>query len=259
MIKTAPIPLAFLQDAHVLGNRIYNLCAQPFELHEIQKRVMNVYNNKGKPAYYIDPRTLDERLNQIFGPHWGLDLQVKESAGLAVCIATLNIHSTYRSDVSEEPLLTSRGDVNKLAFQKAQSAAYKRAAVKFGIGAYLYDFKNHVTWQELDSKNKSFFANKDITPSEIPAFAKPMSGPEIVMQELQYLTGFKETSDMVSFLDTNFGLKSIRDLNRDDSFRLAACLARINDYSEQQGKSLEEVLKQKTAYPDVEVHVKANE
>lgn len=254
MIKTSPFPITFLQDLPGLwGPRIQSVAAQQFDVTELQKRVLQKTRDKkkAKPAFYIDPRTLDHRLNLMFGGAWSVGFAIDQGDHLLVARATLNINGIVREDVSSEPILNVKDEwvdnkrtgkkistVNEMATTKAQAAAYKRAAVKFGISAYLYDFKDEIIWLPIDDYG---FKDKGITLQDLPQFARPTPGPQIVMEELTYLCDSEDSEILRSQLSKYWGLGTLKDLNRDDSFMLASCIARVADYLSFTGKNLEQL------------------
>lgn len=254
MIRTTPFPITFLQDCRGLwGPRIQKVASQQFDVHELQKRILQKTKDgsKAKPAFYIDPRTLDNRLNLMFGGGWAVSFDITPTDHLLVVRATLNINGIVREDVSSEPVLTAKKDwntkkvtmvTNEMATTAAQAAAYKRAAVKFGISAYLYDFKDEIIWLPVDPKFKSQFKDPSIKLTDLPEFARPNPGPQIVMSELVYLCGTDDAETLKSTLQKFWGLDTVRNLDRDDSFRLAACIARVSDFMAFTGKSLEQLL-----------------
>jgi len=256
MIKTTPFPTVFLQDTGgLLGPRVLTVAAQQFDVNELQKRILQKTKDgsKAKPAFYIDPRTLDHRLNLMFGGTWGVVFGIDQGEKLLVARASLDINGVIREDVSSELIMAEKYDydtkkkvpcVNELATTAAQAKAYKRAAVKFGIAAYLYDFKDEIIWLPIDNYG---FKDKDIKLKDLPQFARPTPGPQIVMEELIYLCGCDDPSVLKDTLLKYWGVDTLKDLNRDDSFRLAACMARVSDYISFTGKTIEQLAKDRAA------------
>ncbi len=111
---------------------------RPFE-HDAHKwRVMNVTKkgDKASCAFYIDARDVMDRLDAVVGAeNWSdkyTTLAIGENRWAIEC--TITIAGVSKSDVGE-------GDAPKDAY----SDALKRAAVKWGIGRYLYGMDNG-TW-----------------------------------------------------------------------------------------------------------------
>jgi len=254
MIRTTPFSTTFLQDLPGLwGPRIEAVASQQFDVNELQKRVLQKTKDgtKAKPAFYIDPRTLDHRLNLMFGGAWSVGFHIDMGERLLVARATLNINGIVREDVSSESLTTTKKDwntkeetiiTNEMATTSAQAASYKRAAVKFGIAAYLYDFKDEIIWLPIDGYG---FKDKDIKIQDLPQFARPIPGPQIVMDELVYLCGCDDPVVLKETLLKYWSIETLKDLNRDDSFRLAACIARVADFLSFTGKTVEQLAEER--------------
>lgn len=247
MIRTAPFSLLFLQDLPGLwGNRLSHIGATPFDIDELQKRVLQATKDKkkGKPAFYIDARSLDHRLNLMLGRSWAVSFRSQVCGDQLVVHAALNIGGVVREDLSAAALKNYKGEVDELAATVAQAAAYKRAAVKFGISAYLYDFKDEVIWLPLNPDYPSQFQNPDIKLEDLPTFARPISGNQLVMDELKYLCNSSDGETLKTTLKTYWGLESFKDLDRDDSIRLASSIGRISDYIDYTGSNLEDLKKE---------------
>lgn len=123
----------------------YAKLAQPFDLSEIQLKVQatNKDRTRGMVVAYIDARAVIDRLDEVVGPEgWHDTYEVltnttQDGVRLVEVLCRLTIGDVYKEDVGE-------GDSMKAAF----SDALKRAAVKFGIGRYLYRLPK--VWAELD-------------------------------------------------------------------------------------------------------------
>ena len=102
--------------------------------------------DRGLALAYVDLRHYIDRLNDVAGPDWGDDYQVQEGGKVVVCCLT--IAGVTRSDVGE----AAPNDENTATSALAQ--AFKRACVKYGLGAYLYRLPR--TWVEYDAQKKCF-------------------------------------------------------------------------------------------------------
>ena len=242
MIRTRPIALSFLTTStNLIGPRVQRLLEEPFEVGALKRRVLQTTkdNTKAKPAWYIDTRDLDTRLNQVVGSNWELQFNINTHQDRVSVVARLTIGYTTKEDCQEELLMTekfsrdSSGNSVKtatpaeLCVMKAAPNAYKRAAVHFGVGAYLYEFKDHVTWEPIDQYRQF---TQPIDLSKLPAFAKPTPSVTLVLNELKYLMGTDDKDILKDMLMTYFGIDTLKDLDQDSAMRLAACIARISDY-----------------------------
>ena len=115
---------------------------RPFGYGVTKYRVMNVTKakDKGSVAFYIDARDVMDRLDEVVGCENWQDkytvLVFSDSRWAVEC--TLIVNGVAKTDVGE-------GDAPKDAY----SDALKRAAVKFGIGRYLYDMDTG-NWFAID-------------------------------------------------------------------------------------------------------------
>jgi hypothetical protein len=117
----------------------------------------NKEKTRAQALAYIDARDVMERLDMVVTPAgWSDSYQIvrQTPAGVEVECA-LTIGEITKRDVGT-------GEDCKAAY----SDAFKRAAVKFGIGRYLYDFPR--VWVDYDEKRKAL----TVTPS-LPAWAVP--------------------------------------------------------------------------------------
>jgi hypothetical protein len=138
--------------------------AEPFERHEVRFKPAVVSGNRAMALAYVDARVIQDRLDDVLGPlNWQDDYECL-SDGSVVCRLRLRLGSEWVTKVdvggpSEQP---DGGDRLKAAF----SDALKRAAVKFGVGRYLYRLPSQ--WVDYDPHRKQFVK----TPT-LPDFALP--------------------------------------------------------------------------------------
>ena len=122
--------------------------AQPFPAEAIQWKPGATTRDKtrGLALAYVDLRHYIDRLNEVAGPDWSDDYEVQVQGTVVLC--RLTICGVTRSDVGEAP----PNDENTATTALAQ--AFKRACVKFGLGAYLYRLPR--MWVEYDQQRKRF-------------------------------------------------------------------------------------------------------
>lgn len=136
----------------------------PFEPKEIKFKPQMVKNNRALAMAYIDARLIQDRLDEVLGVENWQDKYDILPDGSVMCRLRLKLGGRWitKADVgspSEQPDL---GDRLKAAF----SDALKRAAVKFGIGRYLYRLP--AQWVDYDPVKKQL-----VSPPQLPAFALP--------------------------------------------------------------------------------------
>ena len=136
----------------------------PFEPGEVKFKPQTVKGNRAMAVAYIDCRVIQDRLDEVLGAeNWQDDYELVPE-GSVICRLRLRFGGEWvtKMDVGSPSEQPDGGDRLKAAF----SDALKRAAVKFGIGRYLYRLP--MQWADFDPVKKAFTT----TPS-LPAVARP--------------------------------------------------------------------------------------
>src|SRR6266550_5404635 len=118
------------------AQEIMSKLAEPFSPREVKFKPAVVSGNRAMALAYVDARVIQDRLDEVLGVAGWQDEYDCLSDGSVVCRLRLRLGDEWitKMDVggpSEQP---DEGDRRKAAF----SDALKRAAVKFGVGRYLY-------------------------------------------------------------------------------------------------------------------------
>jgi hypothetical protein len=135
----------------------FNRLSAPFPTDDIDWRIgpTNAKSNGGKatrgqPLAFIDARTVMDRLDDIFGPLWECSYEVFGEK--TIC----NLRCGFVNPSTGEVYWISRadggGDTDMEAEKGSLSTAIKRAAVRFGVGRYLYNLKS--PWVALDDHGR---------------------------------------------------------------------------------------------------------
>lgn len=139
---------------------IFEQLASPFDPSEVDWRVGSVTkkdtpNPEGMALAYIDARTVMDRLDTVCGPAGWQNRYVMEGAK-TVCEIGIKCGDewVWKSD--------GAGDSDVEAEKGALSDAFKRAAVRWGIGRYLYNLKS--PWVPVKPFGKSFVIAKEAHP-----------------------------------------------------------------------------------------------
>ncbi|MGC8967835.1 MAG: Rad52/Rad22 family DNA repair protein [Thermus sp.] len=146
-------------------DEVWRKLAEPFPKGEVQWRIEALSRDKRRALVvpYVDARTVLDRLDKVVGPEGWHDAYevlsdaerlVKDERGerrerLCEVKCRLTVLGVTKEDVGE-------GDSLKAAF----SDAIKRAAVKFGVGRYLYRLEKQ--WVDYDPEKGRF------TPPSFP-------------------------------------------------------------------------------------------
>src|SRR5829696_5208003 len=136
----------------------------PFEPKEIKFKPQMVKNNRALAMAYIDARLIQDRLDEVLGVENWQDKYDILPDGSVMCRLRVRLGGRWitKSDVGSPSEQPDGGDRLKAAF----SDALKRAAVKFGVGRYLYRLP--AQWVDYDPVKKQI-----VQVPQMPAFAIP--------------------------------------------------------------------------------------
>lgn len=138
--------------------------ADPFDPREVKFKPQAVKNNRALAIAYVDVRLIEDRLDEVLGAENWMDEYELLADGSVMCRLRVSLGGQWvtKADVGSPSEQPDSGDRLKAAF----SDALKRAAVKFGIGRYLYRLP--AQWVEYDAAKKQIVA-----PPRLPDFAQP--------------------------------------------------------------------------------------
>jgi hypothetical protein len=136
----------------------------PFKPTEVKFKPQSVKGNRALALAYIDCRVIQDRLDDVLGVENWMDEYEILTDGSVMCRLKLRLNGEWvvKTDVGSPSEQPDVGDRLKAAF----SDALKRAAVKFGIGRYLYRLP--AVWCDYDPQKRAFSG----TP-QLPAWAVP--------------------------------------------------------------------------------------
>lgn len=142
--------------------------AAPFDLGEVKFKPSAVSGNRALALAYVDARVIQDRLDEVLGVLGWQDSYKVLADGSVMCRLRLRIGDQWitKADVGGQSEQPDGGDRTKAAF----SDALKRAAVKFGVGRYLYRLP--ALWADYDPKRRAF-----VRPPQLPAAALPGKAP----------------------------------------------------------------------------------
>ena len=137
----------------------------PFPPEQVSWRVGSTTQDKSKgmALAYIDSRDVMQRLDEVCTPA-GWQCLYPHVAGKTVCNIGIKIGDewVWKAD--------GAGDTDVEAEKGALSDAFKRAAVKWGVGRYLYDIKS--PWVAIEPAGRSYA----ITKPELGNLARMLAG-----------------------------------------------------------------------------------
>lgn len=117
-----------------MASDIFTRLAEPFDPAVISWRPgsMSKDKSKAKALCYLDARDVMRRLDDVIGPASWQD-RYEFHGARTVCYLSIRIDGEWITKAD------GAGDSDVEAEKGAISDAFKRAAVKFGVGRYLYD------------------------------------------------------------------------------------------------------------------------
>ena len=135
-----------------------------FPPDEVHWRVgsTNADKTRGLALAYIDARAVMDRLDAVVGPEHWMDTY-REAGDTTMCRLAIRIGEEW---VQKED---GAGDTQVEPEKGSLSDAFKRAAVKWGIGRYLYSLP--AQWVEIEK-------GRIKTPPKLPAWALPAKAPD---------------------------------------------------------------------------------
>jgi hypothetical protein len=136
----------------------------PFDPKDVKYKPQMVKNNRALAMAYIDARLIQDRLDAVLGVENWQDRYDILPDGSVMCRLRVNLGGRWvtKADVGSPSEQPDAGDRLKAAF----SDGLKRAAVKFGIGRYLYRLA--AQWVDYDPVKKQL-----VQLPQMPAFAVP--------------------------------------------------------------------------------------
>lgn len=116
---------------------------RPFALHDVRYKVLTRKGKDGKAGavFYMDSRLVAERLNHVVGPENWYDAYtplLKTGPEMAAHYFPVECRLTVLGIEKVDVGVYQRDKPDDLAWKSAYSDAFKRVAVKFRVGAYLY-------------------------------------------------------------------------------------------------------------------------
>ncbi|MEW6287082.1 MAG: Rad52/Rad22 family DNA repair protein [Chloroflexota bacterium] len=149
-------------------SQILEALQEPFPSDEVEFKpgATNKEKTKALALAYVDSRPYIQRLNQV-SPDWHDEYQITTLGDRVVVLCRLTVNGVTRTGDGE--CLLSGGDEERVepnAVTTASAQAFKRACVKFGLGAYLYALPQ--VWCEYDAQKRRI-----VNPPALPDWALP--------------------------------------------------------------------------------------
>ena len=148
--------------------------AAPFREGELRFKPQSIAGSRALVVAFVDARAVQDRLDEVLGVMGWQDSYQCLPDGSVVCRLRVRVGEEWitKEDVGGQSEQPDEGDRRKAAF----SDALKRAAVKFGVGRYLYRLKPQ--WVDYDPQKRQIVGTPRLPGSPAPkAEAKPVAKP----------------------------------------------------------------------------------
>ncbi len=193
--------------------------AAHFEPGEIKWKAQTVNGNRALAVAFVDARVIQDRLDETLGVMGWQDSYECLPDGAVVCSLRIRLGEEWitKMDVGSPSEQPDEGDRRKAAF----SDALKRAAVKFGVGRFLYRLTPQ--WVDYDPQKRQFVRTPTIpTPQvHVPSTTAPPPPPGrkvnpddfIIADEGAYLAWMaRSRGEDTRSIGERYGIAQLRDL-----------------------------------------------
>lgn len=180
---------------------IYAKLAEEFPREQVSWRAQNITaeGDKALALAYIDARDVMDRFDAVVGPdNWSDTYDVHPN--VTICSIALRVDGSWVTKAD------GAGDTDVEAEKGRISDAFKRAAVKWGIGRYLY--RMEAVWAECEltdnGKWKKWTA-KGLATLAVAANAPPAAKEGDVPDSfLSFIAGLSNDPDPAGYWKANF-------------------------------------------------------
>jgi hypothetical protein len=203
--------------------------AEPFDPREVRFRPGRVEGRRALALAYVDARAVQDRLDRVLGIDGWQDHYQALEGGAVLCRlgAWLGGRWVVRCDVggpSEQP---DEGDRRKAAV----SDALKRAAVKFGVGRYLYRLPPQ--WCDYDPAAGRFLSTPALPDWALPRGGEALARPAAPFTEQtprqHLLRLLRDKGYSARQLVRRYGVQELGELTLAEYEHAAGSLARLPD------------------------------
>lgn len=195
------------------GPELLALLGEFFPAEVIEWKPQSVSGSRALAIAYIDARAVMDRLDEVMGPgNWADDYVILED-GSALCKLSLRLGGEWitKHDVGSESDQPDAGDRRKASV----SDALKRAAVKWGVGRYLYRLP--AQWVDWDPQKKRFAKQP-----QLPAQFLPRGHPDKPPPDFATLLADCQTEEQLVRVGRTIAEAKLRGQARDLVARLYA-------------------------------------
>lgn len=202
--------------------------AAPFAKEAIHWRAQSVTKDgdKAMALAYMDARNVMDRLDTVCGPANWSDSYTETPKGRLICTLSINLDGVWISKSD------GAGDTDVEGDKGAISDALKRAAVKWGIGRYLYDMPTPwVPCESYEKNGKRHWRKWTADPwAFIRSPPRPDPTPKVNDAPALILTLAQTAGVTIQTICESYNVAALDDLNKDQAEKIVKRLqATIKD------------------------------
>lgn len=175
-----------------VSNNPFEALRAPFPRNLVKWRKMRVENGIAVMVPYLDARDIQDRLDEALGPAaWQTEFSAGAVPGSVVCALSITYEgrTIVKQDAAQVDKPGNSFDDREKAIKGAYTEAFKRAAVMWGIGRYLYGNAVELPVDE---------DNNPIGEPELPVHAVPANEAAAQSERIAKVEASKATVEQKS-------------------------------------------------------------
>ena len=147
----------------------------PFEAKDVEWRIQQTTQDKsrGLAVAFITSRAIQKRLGETVGPfHWKTEFSPWHQIGKGSQLCALSIYDEERKEWVTKTDGTENSDIEPV--KGGLSDSFKRAAVQWGIGRYLYSMG--ALWVDVEQRGKNCYITESGRKTLDARYAQMLQG-----------------------------------------------------------------------------------
>ena len=155
---------------------------EPFDAKDVEWRIQQTAQDKsrGLAVAFITSRAIQKRLDETVGPfHWKTEFSPWHQIGNGSQLCALSIYDEERKEWVTKTDGAENSDIEPV--KGGLSDSFKRAAVQWGIGRYLYSMG--AVWVDVEQKGKNYYITEAGRKTLDTRYAQMLQGKAPVPQQ----------------------------------------------------------------------------
>ncbi len=154
----------------------------PFDAKDVEWRIQQTTQDKsrGLAVAFITSRAIQRRLDETVGPfHWKTEFSPWHQIGNGSQLCALSIYDEERKEWVTKTDGAENSDIEPV--KGGLSDSFKRAAVQWGIGRYLYSMG--AAWVDVEQKGKNCYITEAGRKTLDARYAQMLQGKALAPQQ----------------------------------------------------------------------------